>query len=365
MSPAKTRGQIRVLVVDDSAFMRVALRKMMESDPGIEVVGIARNGEEALDKIRQYRPDLVTLDIEMPVLDGLTTLQHIMDEMPLPVIMISALTEEGADATFRALEMGAVDFIPKGGKSYVNLDIIKVGEQLRQKIRAIVKRNRSGRLFRDGQGIDPEEMVIRERQANVSDAVAQCDRKVGIVAIGVSTGGPMALNRIVPRFPATFQGKVLVVQHMPPVFTGPFAERLNAISQVPVIEAKDGDTPESGCVYIAPGGVHMKIGSRSHTMRICLDHQPEETLFIPSVDVMMLSLAERFGGDVLGVIMTGMGSDGFQGMSRIKNKGGMTLAQDRASCVVYGMPRVCVENGLIDHVVTLDQMADTITHLAG
>jgi len=159
----------------------------------------------------------------------LTTLQHIMDEMPLPVIMISALTEEGANATFRALDMGAVDFIPKGGKSYVNLDIVKVGEQLRQKIRAIVNRNRLGCLFQKGQKIDPEEMVISESQANVSDAVAQCDRKVDIVAIGVSTGGPMALNRIIPRFPSTFRGKVLIVQHMRPVFTGPFAKRVDSI----------------------------------------------------------------------------------------------------------------------------------------
>ncbi len=358
-------GKIRVLVVDDSAFMRVALRKMMEEDSTIEVAGVARNGEEALYKIQDLKPDIVTMDIEMPVMDGLTALQRIMKEKPLPVIMISALTEEGADATFKALELGAIDFIPKGGKSYVNLDIVKVAEQLRQKIRAIVRKHRWERL-KGGSLFSLRENLSEEQRGPQKPKDRTCKKKCRIVALGVSTGGPLALHHMLPKIPADFQSSMLIVQHMPPTFTGPFARRLDAISLISVKEAAEGDVLEPGCAYMAPGGIHMKVKEeKPGRLRILLNSEPQELLFVPSVDVMMESVAENYYGRTLGVIMTGMGSDGLKGMTRIKEKGGTTLAQEESSCVVYGMPKVCVDKGIIDQIVLLDDLADEIAFYAG
>jgi len=358
-------GKIRVLVVDDSAFMRVALRKMMEKDSAIEVAGVARNGEEALSKIQDLKPDIVTMDIEMPVMDGLTALERIMKEKPLPVIMISALTEEGADATFKALELGAIDFIPKGGKSYVNLDIVKVAEQLRQKIRAIVRKHRWERL-KGGSLFTMRENVPKEQGGFKRPKDRTCKKKCRVVALGVSTGGPLALHHMLPKIPADFKSSMLIVQHMPPTFTGPFARRLDALSSISVREATEGDVLEAGCAYMAPGGIHMKVKEeKPGRLRIMLDSQPQELLFVPSVDVMMESVADNYYGRTLGVIMTGMGSDGLKGMIRIKEKGGTTLAQEESSCVVYGMPKVCVDKGVIDRIVPLDNLADEIVFYAG
>ena len=358
MSPIQDK-KIRVLVVDDSAFMRVALKKMMEADPDIEVIGVARNGHEAIQKIGSLKPDIVTMDIEMPVMNGLEALEYIMDEMPLPVIMISALTEEGADATFQALDIGAVDFIPKGGKSYVNLDIVKVGEQLRQKVHAIVARNRYKRI---------QSNLFRNRLQSTAVAVKPApvkrriiSKKCSIVTLGTSTGGPLALNQILPEIPSGIGVPILIVQHMPPTFTGPFAARLDSLCQVPVKEAEDGDLAEPGCIYVAPGGIHMKaVMEGISKVRIKLDPKPADLLFVPSVDEMMLSVANNLKMDILGVIMTGMGSDGLLGMRKIREKGGVTIAQNEESCVVYGMPKVCVDENIIDHVVDLSQIPKEI-----
>ena len=323
------------------------------------------NGEEALDKIQDLKPDLITMDIEMPVMDGLTALEKIMKEKPLPVIMISALTEEGADATFKALELGAIDFIPKGGKSYVNLDIVKVAEQLRQKIRAIVRKHRwerlkGGSLFTRKEGFSKKQTGLKKPKERTRK------KKCRVVALGVSTGGPLALHRMLPKIPVDFASSILIVQHMPPTFTGPFARRLDALSMISVKEAADGDVLEAGCAYIAPGGIHMKMKEEKvGQLRIVLDSEPEELLFVPSVDVMMESVAENYYGPILGIIMTGMGSDGLKGMTRIKEKGGTTLAQEESSCVVYGMPKVCVDKGIIDQIVLLDDMADEIVFYSG
>lgn len=357
--------KIRVLVVDDSAFMRVALRKMMEKDQRIKVIDVAPNGKEAIEKIGQLKPDIVTMDIEMPIMDGLTALEKIMKEMPLPVIMISALTEEGADATFKALDLGAVDFIPKGGKSYVNLDIVKVSEQLRQKIHAIVMQQRLTKRF--SHGIRPSQTIVAKKIVTETSPVkTRRSGKCQLVTIGTSTGGPMALGKLLPQLPEDFHSSILIVQHMPPTFTGQFAQRLNSLSKLNVKEAENGDVIEPGKVYLAPGGIHMKVKRESlSTNRIVLDPNPSELLFVPSVDVMMSSVADEIQMNKLGVIMTGMGSDGLLGMSDLKKKGSVTIAQDEASCVVYGMPRVCVERGIIDHVHSLDKLADEINYWAG
>jgi len=356
-----TRKQINILVVDDSAFMRVALKKIIEEDGTIKVMDVARNGEEALKKIKRHNPDLVTLDIEMPVMDGLTVLEKIMNDMPIPVIMISSLTEEGADATMRALDLGAVDFIPKGGKSYVNLDIVKVGEQLRQKIRAIVKKGRIQKYgMQPGSGADKKS--FQPDYVNLPAVKEKC----GVVALGVSTGGPLALQKMIPMLPEDYPSSILVVQHMPPMFTKPFAKRLNQLAKVKVKEASEGDITEPGTVFIAPGGKHMIFERRSDgKLVIILSDIPGDTLFRPSVDVMMLSAASVYRRKILGVIMTGMGNDGLQGMIRIKDLGGTTLAQDEASCVVYGMPKACVQNGIIDQTIPLELLANSIVHYSG
>ncbi|MCK5147498.1 chemotaxis response regulator protein-glutamate methylesterase [bacterium] len=356
---------IRVIVVDDSAFMRVAIRKMIEEDSEIEVVDVARNGQEALEKIRQHRPDLVTMDIEMPVMTGLEALEQIMKEMPTPVIMISALTEEGAQATFRALELGAVDFIPKGGKSYINLDIVKISEQLRQKVRAIVTRNRLKKLT--GKSIVRAAGV---KSANNTTPVVLGPsgrrRRAQLVTLGISTGGPLALNHMLPQLPESFSSSILIVQHMPPAFTGPFAKRLNGLCQINVKEVEDGDIVEPGWAYVSKGGYHSILkNDGGGRYRIMLSPEPADKLFIPSVDVMKLSVSENYSGSILGVIMTGMGNDGLEGMKKIKAQRGITMAQDESSCVVYGMPKVCVDEGIIDHVVPLDQLAVKINEFAG
>ena len=345
--------EISVLVVDDSAFMRVALKKIIEEEGNIRVIDVARNGEEALKKIKKYKPDLVTLDIEMPVMDGLTTLKIIMKESPLPVIMISSLTEEGATATLEALDSGAVDFIPKGGKSFVNLDIVKIGEQLRQKIRSIVVQGRLDKIAPSNRKHDSFKTIKRD----------EVQEKCGIVALGVSTGGPLALQKLIPMLPSDLPSSVVIVQHMPPNFTKPFANRLNQLSDIEVKEVQEGDTTKPGTVFIAPGGKHLLFKALSgNKLRMHLSDEPENTLFRPSVDVMMLSLVSVYKSRILGVIMTGMGNDGLQGMQKIKERGGITIAQNEDTCVVYGMPKVCVDTGIIDHVLPLDVIAEGIVN---
>ena len=349
--------KIRVLIVDDSAFMRVAITKMMEKEPRIDVIDTARNGAEGLEKIKRLKPDLVTMDIEMPVMDGLKALGIIMKEMPLPVIMISSLTEEGADATFTALELGAVDYIPKAGKSSIDLDIQKIAEQLRLKVislgsrRPIFSRPQLPKVSPIVKPLTAEPRISRPQQCQV-------------VALGISTGGPLALQSMLPDIPANISAGILIVQHMPPTFTGPFAKRLDGLSQIHVKEAEDYDLIEPGCAYVARGGIHMKLKSERNglSLRVNLDPQPDDLLFIPSVDTMMLSLVENYKGNVLGVIMTGMGSDGLKGMTRIREKGGVTIAQDKESSVIYGMPKACVDNGIIDHVLPLGEIAGQIAH---
>ena len=350
--------KIRVLVVDDSAFMRVAISKMMEKEPRIEVIGTARNGAEGIEKIKQLKPDLVMMDIEMPVMDGLKALEIVMKEMPLPVIMISSLTEQGADATFKALELGAVDYIPKAAKSSIDLDIHKIAEQLRLKV--ISLGSRPPVLYR---APVPKQFPAVNRTLNPVSR-PQLSQQCHVVALGISTGGPLALQNMLPDIPADISAGILIVQHMPPTFTGPFARRLDGLCQIHVKEAEDHDLIEPGHAYVAHGGIHMKLKSERNglALRIHQDPQPDDLLFVPSVDVMMLSLMENYKGNVLGVIMTGMGSDGLKGMTRIREKGGVTIAQDKESCVIYGMPKACVDNQIIDHILPLGEIAGQIAY---
>lgn len=342
---------IRVLVADDSAFMRTALTRMIESDPALRVSGTAQNGLEALEKVIALQPDVVTLDVEMPKLNGLETLKRIMQEAPRPVIMVSSLTQEGAETTLDALSHGAFDYVPKQ-LSYVSLDIIKIREDLVAKVKAAAE---SGRR-------KPMGKVVQTSGAQTKAAPsAGFSITPSVVALGTSTGGPKALQQILPMLPADLPVGVLIVQHMPPGFTAPFARRLNGLCKVSVKEAVHDELIEPGVVYIAPAGQQMTVQRRNPTrVAIRLSQSPHDTLHIPSVDVMMLSVAEVYGALTMGVIMTGMGADGVQGMQEILRRGGLTVGQDEASCAVYGMPRSCAEAGVLQRVVSLPRIPEQI-----
>lgn len=351
---AEFHTPVRVLIVDDSAFMRVALSQMIANESGLEVAATACNGSEALDKIASLDPDVVTLDVEMPGLDGLQTLRHIMNQFPRPVIMVSGATEQDANNTFNALAAGAFDYIPKH-LSPASLDILHIRQDLVAKIRAAAQ-------LRPFHSDD-----VLSRRPPRSSHLEGHDRiflaTPAIVALGISTGGPKALEEILPLFPHDLAVPILIVQHMPPGFTAPFAQRLNSLCSVTVREASPGELIQPGVVYIAPAGMHMSVHRPSDSRAlICLDTHPDDLPHIPSVDVMMTSVAEAYRDLALGVIMTGMGSDGAEGMNAIHRRGGLTLGQDEASCTVYGMPRVCADLGILTRVVPLSQIPAQILY---
>jgi two-component system, chemotaxis family, protein-glutamate methylesterase/glutaminase len=342
-----TRSPIGVLVVDDSAFMRTALSRMIASEPGLEVIGTATTGSEALGKIASLDPDVVTLDVEMPGLDGLETLRRIMALAPRPVIMVSAATEKDAEITFNALAAGAFDYVPKQLSS-TSLDILHIQPDLIAKIRAAAA-SRSSLLAGISRKKPPRCSAPENGNGNPTSPA--------IIAMGTSTGGPKALQEILPLLPRDLPIPILIVQHMPPGFTAPFAHRLNSLCAVAVREAVHQEAIQPGVVYIAPAGMHMTVERSSDSLGvICLDARPEKSLHVPSVDLMMKSVARNFKHSSMGIIMTGMGSDGAEGMKAIYREGGFTIGQDEASCVVYGMPRACAELGVLNRVVPLGQI---------
>jgi two-component system chemotaxis response regulator CheB len=350
---------INVVVIDDSAFMRKSISMMLESDPGIKVIATARDGQDGINKIREFRPDIVTLDIEMPVLDGLSALRIIMKEIPLPVIMISSLTSEGAQATLDALNLGAVDFIPKE-LSYVSVDIKKIREELISKVKTIVR----SRPFRLRAPL-PLRPVSRPSGPVGSGWTipAGSGKKLKAVVLGISTGGPFALLQTIPKLPVDFPLGIAIVQHMPPRFTKSLAERLDSLSALNVREAADGDPLEPGMVLVAPGGQHMTFRRKGGGVVATIGPEPSNTIYKPCADIMFTSAAEVFNGPLLGVIMTGMGKDGLEGLKLIKKKGGLVIAQDEESCVVYGMPRAAVEGGVTDAVLPLEGIPGGMTRI--
>ena len=307
---------INVLIVDDSAFMRNTLSSMISSDPGLRVIGTARDGIEAVEKVSSLKPDVVTLDIEMPRMDGIEALKHIM-ENPVPVLMVSSLTTEGAKATLDALDIGAVDFIPKN-LADLSVNIVKIREILVEKIKGIGRKRPFRRIIK-----------LTHKPLHMPKASQYASkRRISIVAIGSSTGGPRALQNIITQFPEDFPVPILIAQHMPPAFTGPFAERLNQLSNIKVKEAEDGEPLKKGTVFIAPGGGHMKVRRKGMAETcIAISKDSGEYIYRPSVDVLMLSIVESFSAYVLGVILTGLGNDGEKGMGAITDKGGKTNAE--------------------------------------
>jgi len=360
----KETAPIKIVVVDDSAFMRKALTMMLESDPGIKVVGSARNGEEGIAKVRQLKPDLVTMDVEMPQMDGLTALRRIMASDPVPVMMVSSVTTDGARATLDALELGAVDFIPKQ-MSYVSLDIVKIKDELLAKIKNIVSRKhilmarfRTRRSFRDARDGVPVAAGPLTKPAYTPPPKRH--KKIDIIALGSSTGGPPALQTLISALPRNLPVGMVIAQHMPPTFTKSLAERLDSLSSVTVREAGDGDPIEAGKVLIAPGGKHLTVKRYGGRARAVVSEEPSDTIYKPCVDVMLNSVAEAFGANIMTVILTGMGSNGLEGSRKVKGGGGIVIAQDEASSVVYGMPRAVAEAKLVDHIAPIDGIAAEI-----
>lgn len=344
---------IKVLVVDDSAFMRKAISTMLEKDPGIKVVGSARDGQEGLNMVRSLNPDVVTMDIEMPKMDGLTALRHIMMESPRPVLMVSSLTTEGAEATLKAMELGAVDFIPKQ-LSKVSLDIIKIERDLIARVKTVAARKMRHRPVK-------RTMVKRASLTVPKAAAARSGRPVrDVVAIGVSTGGPPVVQQILSSLPADFPAGIVIAQHMPAAFTGPFAARLDAVSKIKVKEAQSGDVLKPGHAFVAPGGRHIVLDQKISRIDVVVTDDPPGELYKPSANVMISSVAKAVGKRALGVILTGMGNDGCEGVRELKSKGGRALAQSDSTCVVYGMPKAIVDEDLADQVVDQDDLAEAI-----
>ncbi len=344
----KSPNPVRVMVVDDSAFMRFAITQQLNEDPELQIVGTACNGNEALQLIPQLQPDVITLDVEMPHLDGLSTLREIMRKYPRPVIMFSSLTKEGAGETIQALILGAVDFIAKPDN---RLDIRAEMNDIAAKIKAAAKAK-------------VKTAVARRRYPAASPEQEKSEKKVRpyrkttpVILIGSSTGGPGALNEIIPALPAGLTSPVLIVQHMPSGFTRSLAERLNHISPLKVKEAEPGDELMVGQVLLAPGGFHMVFDENE---RVVLNQKPTVHGVRPSVDVTLNSLHQRLGKNMIAVILTGMGSDGTLGASILHTAGGHVIAEHESTCVVWGMPRSVVEAGAASEVLPRPEIAKAI-----
>lgn len=353
---------IRVLVVDDSAFMRKVITQMINAEPDLTVVDTARNGEDALKKLATLAVDVVTLDVEMPVMDGLTALKGIMERHGLPVIMLSSLTKRSSQVTMKALSLGAIDFVAKPAGS-ISLRIEDVSEEITAKIRTAAKAKVQRLRPSSPPRSDTAAALGPMRPAAVSSGDVGL-RKHGssrvVVAVGSSTGGPKAVEEVLLHLPANLPAAVLVTQHMPAGFTRSFAERLHGVSPLNVKEAQDGDWLRDGCAFIAPGDYHMIVGPDK---RIQLNQEPPLQFLRPAVDITMKSLPQIFGSKIVGVVLTGMGRDGAAGMAAIKACGGHTIAQDKATSTIYSMPRVVFENGHADYVLPIQRVAEGIIRL--
>jgi two-component system, chemotaxis family, protein-glutamate methylesterase/glutaminase len=338
--------KIKVLIVDDSKYVIMMVTKRIEKDPDIEVIGSANNGVEAIEKVKSLHPDVVTMDIVMPEMDGLTALRHIMEDCPTPIVMLSALTSENAEPTIRALELGAVDF-------YLKPSVTNPGGLNDDTIISKIKTAAVSRLIKK----TAESPAPNKPPATVKSTVDRTPFFNRLVIIGSSTGGPRALLEVVPYFPPDIPAAIMIVQHMPPVFTKSFAERLNQLSKIEVKEAQDGSVLARGKVLIALGDFHMVLRKE----KIVLNQDPPNLGVRPSVDNTMISAADNYGPAVIGVILTGMGMDGTRGASAIKSKGGKVFAQDEATSAIYGMPQSVARAGLTDRIFPLQKIAQEIT----
>jgi len=337
----------RIFMVDDSAFIRKALARVLQAEPSLQLVGEAASGEEAMAKIPEANPDLVTLDVEMPGMDGQQVLRALLRWKPtLKVVMLSAYTREGAEATIEALAAGAVDFIDKTSFNVMDFDTLR--REVIEKLKILG--------LGDSNSVAPKGVGLAGNGAAKLIAAARCE----LCVIGASTGGPIALHQILERIPAGFPMPIAIVQHMPAGFTGPFAERLSRLSRLQVSEAVEGDRLRSGRVLVAPAGRHLRITSR---LTVALEPEPADAKHVPSVDVTMTSADRARPGRVLGILLTGMGQDGAEGMATIRASGGFTIGESEATCVVYGMPRAAEMRGAVECMLPLPEIVSFLERL--
>jgi two-component system chemotaxis response regulator CheB len=357
-------SKIKVLVCDDSALMRRQLTQLIESDSELLVIGAARDGLDALDKARALSPDVITMDINMPGIDGITALQIINEEEIAPVIMVSSLTQRGAETTVEAMLLGAFDFVAKPSGT-VSADMSIVARELIRKIKAATVNGTLSRITREPDNAQKRFIETQQRESRVqkrrqsgTEGVSGIGFKA--VAIGISTGGPKTLMQVLPYLPPTLHAAVFVVQHMPPTFTNSFARRINDNSQMKCCESEAGMTVEPGTIYLAKGGYHMGLyQERSGKISIRASRTPSHA-FVPSVDVMMASVLDVFGADTVGVLMTGMGDDGADSMVKIREADGVTIAESEESAIVFGMPQEAIRRGGAETVLPSWGIADAI-----
>lgn len=359
--------KISVLIVDDSAFMRKLISEFLTENERIEIVGTARNGMEAIKKVKDLRPDVVTLDVEMPIMDGIDALKNIMEECPTAVIMLSSTTQEGTENTFTAMHLGALDFIAKPSGA-ISLDLHKIKSDLISKVICAGTAN-VNRLQQPAEKYEvqahPTSVIgdkeHKEIKVNTEQLLhkSQTDKK--IILIGTSTGGPKALQTVLSKLPSSINAPILVVQHMPPGFTNSLAMRLNSLSAITVKEAEDGELIQKGTAYIAPGGYHLKVKKSGMSLIVCLDKTDQQNGHRPSVDTMFESVSVLENYEKIAVIMTGMGTDGANGLITLK-KTGITkaIAESQETSIVFGMPKAAIATGLIDNIIDVEQIANSI-----
>lgn len=343
--------KIKVLIVDDSAFMRTAIERMLQSDPTIEIVGSAANGKEAVGKVAKLRPDVVTMDVEMPIMDGLHALKEIMRLCPTPVLMVSSLTHEGAKVTLDALELGAVDYVPKPG-STLSVNILRLREELISKVHAASNCR--------PQAVKLE--FIPKRRHGQKVPIRYDDVINRAIFIGASTGGPPAIQKILSLIPPDISAPIIIAQHMPKAFTAAFATRLNTVCSIRVKEVSEGEILQNSVVYICPGDHQTRVNKNfdgKHCFSV-VSNADEQDRFAPCINTLLFSAAKEFAHKAIGIILTGMGEDGVRGLKNVKLMGGLTIAQDRTSSVVYGMPRAALEQEAAVRILNLEEIAKEI-----
>lgn len=354
--------KVRIIVVDDSAFMRKAISDMIEAENSFEVIAKLRDGQELVEKVDQYNPDLITLDVHMKSLNGLETLKELKRlGKSYPIIMLSSATTEGSELTLECLDNGAISFITKPSGS-ISLDIAKVQENLIEQIKSITSNMKARRNYitannKTNHKLNNTNAIISKPIKNEKTTAIVRNKKIDAVVIGASTGGPKALQEVLTNLPANLGVPVLVVQHMPEGFTKVFSERLNKICNMKVTEATEGMLIDKNTIYIAKGGYHMTVGAQN---TIHLNEEPPIWGVRPAVDKLFNSAIKIYGGNLLSVILTGMGRDGAEGTKNIKDNGGITISEDKSTCTIYGMPKAAFETGKVDLVVPLEQVADKI-----
>jgi two-component system, chemotaxis family, protein-glutamate methylesterase/glutaminase len=362
----------KVLVVDDSAFMRKLISDFISASEEMEVVGIARNGEDALAKIKKLSPDVITLDVEMPKMNGIDALKRIMSECPVPVVMLSSTTKEGAEETIKAVQFGAVDFIAKPSGT-ISLDLHKIQEEIVRKVYSASHVPITKLLGDPSSTGNSANIIVNHNKTGVSSSIYEAGptkhetQKNGLIIIGTSTGGPRALQHVLTDMPSNLDAPIAIVQHMPPGFTKSLADRLNSIAGITVKEAEHGEQLEKGTAYIAPGGFHMRITETDSILTVQLTkEEPPRNGHRPSVDVLFESASMIDGCKKIAVVMTGMGSDGTEGVMKLKETGNViAIAESQETCIVYGMPKSVIAAKLADEVVNVEGIGQSIMKYMG